>query len=742
MFKKIRLLFLLFCSVLSVTFFIEFCSPKKNNIANTSNIYIGSANCKTCHEKEFNEWKMSDHFKAMQAVNDSSVAGNFNNQIFIADGVKNVFFRKDGKYFINTQSEDGSNRNYEVKYTFGYFPLQQYLIEFPNGKMQAARTSWDAKNKKWFHQYPGQKIQPHDWLHWTGNAQNWNTMCAVCHSTKLQKNYNTEKDGYTTTYSEINVSCESCHGAGKLHADYINGDYKKGNKIAGSYLKLVAADEQVAQINTCAPCHARASAISSNSFNAEMQSNELLDYLIPESPTTENYHADGQANNEDYIYTSFAESKMFYRGVKCSNCHNPHSGKLIRTGNLVCMQCHTPEHNTSTHTFHATGSAGAECKNCHMPGKAYMGNDMRFDHTFRVPRPDLSVKYNMPNACNNCHTNKSAQWASDAVIKWYGKNRKYSFAEDLIPGSKTGTPAETHLLQLMADTSVPAIVQSAAVKYLGEHHSNSSVNSLLQSLHHTDAIVRYQTLNSLTNFPSSVWMNAAGNLLSDKVKAVRIAAAQLYCVLPDNEIPSSFFAAYTSAKKELENYLSYQTDFAVGNVMLGDYFLKTKNYTGAEKFYKKALQKDSNMNYVRLNLSSVYNINSKNKDALNILLEAQKIDPKNDRIYYNLALLYVEMGNKQEAAVAFEKAITLHTVNPRLFYNYGLLLDGMGNIKKSIAVFRQGLIIEPQNPDLNYVLALAYIKNGQQAKAKVVSIFLQKTYPDNPDYQQLLQTLQ
>ena len=242
-------------------------------------------------------------------------------------------------------------------------------------------------------------------------------MCASCHSTNLQKNYNIDSDSYDTTFSVINVSSESCHGAGQSHIDFISGDdYWNGKRIPGSYLHLDKGSGQLAQINTCAPCHARKSNLSASLI----QSGEIMDNYIPEIPTTEHFHADGQVNDEDYIYTSFLQSKMFRRDVKCSNCHNPHSGNILFAGNQLCLQCHAKTYYDPSHTFHPAGITGSECKSCHMPGKLYMGNHLRHDHSFRVPRPDLSVKYGTPNACTNCHANKTPQWAADAVIKWYG----------------------------------------------------------------------------------------------------------------------------------------------------------------------------------------------------------------------------------------------------------------------------------------------------------------------------------
>ncbi len=741
--KKNTYIIAICCFLVSGTLLLQDCSPKNNNkvITADSASFVGSVTCQKCHAKEFADWQVSDHQRSMLPANDSSVLGDFNDKSFEADGVKSRFFKKDNKFYINTQDGEGNYTDFEVKYTFGYYPLQQYLIEFPAGKMQATRVSWDSKNKKWFHQYPNQKIPPHDWMHWTGNAQNWNTMCAACHSTNLQKKYDVETDTYHTTYNEINVSCENCHGAGKSHLDYINGDYKKGNKIPGSMIKMEKGVGQIAQINNCAPCHARAASITAESFNPGHQTGEIMDHLIPDIPSDEHYYADGQANEEDYIYTSFAESKMFRHGIKCSNCHNPHTGKTIFPGNNLCMQCHAPEYNQVKHTMHQTGTEGAECKNCHMPGKLYMGNDLRNDHTFRVPRPDLTVLYGTPNACNNCHNGKSAKWAADAIVKNYGSKRKYHFAEDLIPGSKRDAKAEPHLLRILNDTSAPEIIQATALHYLANHTTQNSANALLKALNSKDAQMRYRALKSLDALDANTWMNTAGILLTDKVRAVRIAAAELYNNIPADRIPSNFYPAFTAAKQELEKYLYYQTDFAIGNVMLGDFYLKQKDYTNTEKFYLRALKKDSTYNYVRTNLSASYNAMGRNSDALKVLLEANRIDPKNENIYYNLALLYFELNMLAESDNCFAKAVALNSPNPRVYYNYGILLQQKGNRSKAESILLKGLQLSPLDAGLNYALSLMYLQLSEFEKAMAPALILKKNYPPTTEYQQLFQRL-
>ncbi|MBL7850932.1 MAG: tetratricopeptide repeat protein [Cyclobacteriaceae bacterium] len=700
--------------------------------------FAGSASCQSCHTKQFQDWQQSDHFLAMQEAADSTVRGDFNNRTLVADGVTSRFFKRDGKYFINTQGDDGKNHDYEVRYTFGYFPLQQYLIEFSGGRLQPARASWNSRDGRWFHQYAGQKIPPHDWLHWTGNGQNWNTMCATCHSTNLRKNYAFTSDSYQTTWTDINVGCESCHGPGSKHIAYVQSpDYSQGARLPNSALYYSRDTLPRQQLNTCAPCHARKADISAELLRTD----ELLDDLIPQVISTEFYHADGQIRDEDYEYGSFAQSKMYHLGIRCSNCHQPHSGKLVKTGNDLCMSCHVPKYNTKEHTFHALNTEASQCVSCHMTTQTYMGNDVRRDHSFRIPRPDQSVSFGTPNACNGCHTNQSASWAAKAVVDWYGPKRAYHFSDDLVPGSQLDEKSGAHLARLLADRSQPAITRATAATYLGRLPAPESLAALQAALTDKQAIVRYYTLRALQSFPPDAWMQAAAPCLNDGVRAVRIAAADLFHQLPKDRIPSAWLAYYQKADAENRQYLSYQTDFAVGNVMLADYELQGGDHAGAIAHYVRGLQKDSLMNYARFNLASAYNALGKNDEALKTLKEAVAVDPKNDRAYYNLGLLCYEMQDEKAAEENFRRALRLNSRFPGLYYNYGLLLQQRGDSKEAERILLRGYDLEPFANNLNYALAVLYLQQRQPEKAMRHAAVLRRQDPNNPDYQGIFKSL-
>ncbi len=699
--------------------------------------FVGDKKCGSCHGKEYADWQISDHAMAMLPAGDSTVEGDFNDEVFSANGVRSHFFKKDKSFFVNTQGDDGAYHDYQVKYTFGVHPLQQYLIQFPGGRLQTLRESWNVKEKKWFHQYPGQSLDPHDWLHWSRGAQNWNAMCAACHSTNLQMNYNVDADSFNTTWSLINVSCEACHGPGKKHVEYVSAeDYGKKEKVAGSYLVLHSNQSSEEQTVTCAPCHSRRLIVDERPFT----SLQLLDHYIPEVPHSPMYYGDGQIHDEDYEFESFTQSRMYMHNVKCSNCHNPHSGKLLMMGNALCLQCHQKSLDAPSHTFHPVNSEGSQCINCHMPASTYMVLDERRDHSMRVPRPDQSVKFGTPNACNKCHAGKTTQWAADQVVKWFGPERRYHFSDDLLPGTLGDTSAAAHLNKLSSpDTNVPAIIRATALYYMALDYNSANLKPLVNGLQDQNSLVRYEALSSLKFYPFRQWKSEALPLLNDQVKGVRVAAANLLLEFSDS-IENNYDGSFSSAKKELEDFLALNAAEPSGRVMMADVQSRLKNYPAAEKDYVKALQMDSLLIPARINLSTMYDIIGKKEEALKQLKIASRIEPYNEQVNYYLGLMYAELKDNSSAAAYFEKAAAV-SKNTRVFYNYGLLLEQMKRDDEAEKIYRRGLKVDPDDHDLNYIMALFYYKHKRNAEALPYAVKLMQMMPKDPGYQELYQAI-
>ncbi|AUS04371.1 multiheme c-type cytochrome [Pseudotamlana carrageenivorans] len=716
---------------ISVIFFflILFASCKKNvykdNVSTEALAhhepasYIGSKTCVECHNEAYQKWQGSHHDLAMQVANDATVLGNFNDHKTTIDGVSYHFFKRDNKFIVAVKEVDKSIKEYEISFAFGFTPLQQYLVDFDKGRKQVLRVTWDSVKKKWFHQYSGDTIVPNDWLHWTKGAQNWNTMCAECHSTNLQKNYNAETDAFHTTYDEINVTCESCHGPASQHVKWASN--KEGGQYQDHILKGHAQDEQ---LTLCAPCHARRSKLTPNLEPGK----SFEDQYLLQKLSTNFYHGDGQIDEEDYVYGSFLQSKMYMNGVKCTDCHDPHSMELKFDGNQLCLQCHVPaKYNTEKHHFHKQGTESALCINCHMTGKLYMGNDFRRDHSFRVPRPDQSVKHGTPNACTGCHADKTDAWAAKMVETWYGTDRLDHFSESLLLSTNTDlTVAErTKLEAFINDLSYPEIARATVIDNL-PFVNQSQYAAFFTALDDESALVRYSALMKFRPLPAENRKTIAEKMLNDSKKLVRIGAAQIVNDLDPDTFAEPHRTALLKANEEYNIMLYSSADFSNGRMQLGDFYLQKQDYTEAIKQYNMAIKMDSLLIPVYTNLATAYSLVKHYDESLNTLNTWSRLEPKQGRPHFLKALLFFEIDKPEEAVSELKKAIQLNPKDGRSMYNLATYYyQDNKDLSAAKKYINQALKVEPGNPNYEYLLALIYQNLGENEKAKRIISRLQ-----------------
>ena len=461
--------------------------------------YVPRGQCIECHADQHADWKGSHHDVGMDHATETSVLGDFDDASFTNHGITSRFFKKDGKFFVNTEGPDGKLHDYEILYTIGWEPLQQYLIDIGDGRLQCLQVTWDTEKKRWYHIQPD-RITPEDRLHWTGMQFNANFMCIECHVTGYDRAYNADTNGYASTWHDIDVGCQACHGPGSNHVAWARGG--GDDPTMGLEVKLKSADPLV-QVDGCARCHARRVHVSDVHGHGE----PLLDHMAARLLVEPLYHADGQILDEVYVYGSFVQTKKFHKGVRCTDCHDPHSAALKHEGDALCMQCHQenpPErfptlrrirYDTPEHHFHTPGTPGSHCVDCHMPAKTYMGVDPRRDHSFRVPRPDLTMKIGTPNACNGCHTDKEARWAVEEIVK-----RHRSFLTGRIEAGHFGLAFEAarrnepaafrSLARLANEQGEPAIVRATAVHYLQRYEPSEAVRAIAPTLIDENGLVR------------------------------------------------------------------------------------------------------------------------------------------------------------------------------------------------------------------------------------------------------------
>ena len=485
--------------------------------------YVGRSACVECHQDQAKAFAGSHHDRAMDIATDDTVLGDFDDATIEHDGLTSRMFRDGDRFMVHTEGEDGRMQDFQVKYVFGVEPLQQYMVEFDRGddmpdsqiaRLQVLRISWDTIEKRWFYLRPpdvDDKLAADDPLHWTGVAQRWQTMCADCHSTNLQRNFDARTSRYHTTFSEIDVSCEACHGPGSLHIELANSKSLFWDRHYKYGLARLKGKDPEPQLQACAPCHSRRGVLDA----AFKPGDEFCDHYSLELLQDSTYFADGQIKDEVYVYGSFIQSRMYHKGVRCTDCHDPHSLELKHPGNETCTSCHqhaAGKYDVPSHHHHLPGTPGAMCVNCHMPHRTYMDVDPRRDHSLRVPRPDLSVKLGTPNACSSCHVEDQIesidpqtgsalqeyadwleasaagneqvaeairatdQWCDQACEKWYGADRKKPshFSEPIVAfreSVQTGDNVEQSIremltLALQSDDQAPAIARASALSEL------------------------------------------------------------------------------------------------------------------------------------------------------------------------------------------------------------------------------------------------------------------------------------
>ncbi len=693
-------------SVIAVTLALTGCGQQDGGPE-----FVGRDTCAECHQTETKLWTGSHHDLAMQTANDTTVLGDFNDATFTHYGVTSTFYKRDGKFLVHTDGLEGELQEYEIAYTFGVTPLQQYLIEFPDGRYQALSVMWDTRpenegGQRWFHLYPNDSIPFTDELHWTGPNQNWNYMCAECHSTDLRKNYHLEDNSYETTWAEIDVSCEACHGPGSQHVAWAHGYQEEEHYGPDKGLVVQLKDprdgawefapgasiayrtkrrQSRIQIETCARCHSRRGTIVDEYEYGHL----LMDTHLPRVLEQGLYHVDGQILDEVYVYGSFLQSRMYQAGVTCSDCHNPHSLNRVAEGNALCARCHLATvFDTPQHHNHPNGSQGARCVECHMPSETYMVVDPRRDHSFRVPRPDLSELYQTPNACNECHDKRSFEWATQAMVRWYGTGwRARPQYADVIYSGRTGRPtADAGLAALVEDMTAPAIARATAVSLLRSYRTPEAGRALGLALRDADPMVRLQAVRLLDQLPDEPRLGATLELISDSVRAVRVEAARIAATVPTDMLTP---ATRTVVDSAVEEYIAAQlanADRAISHLNLGVFHTLRGEYQQAEDAYRTALRVEPRFTQTYVNLADLYRLLGQEAEGESLLREALQIAPQDATVHHALGLLLTRRNRLGEALESFRRASELQPDNARFSYVLAVAVNTAGEVDQAITV--------------------------------------------------------
>ncbi len=696
--------------------------------------FVGSEQCVDCHQAEVEAWKGSHHELAMQHASSESVLADFNDHRFVFNGKENRFFKKGNEFWVYIENQTGEFKEYKISYTFGVDPLQQYMVEFDDGRVQLIPFAWDSRREqeggqRWFHLYPDMK--PHDEFYWTNAGQNWNFMCADCHSTNLQKNYDTQTNRYSTTWSEINVGCEACHGPASDHVTQANLNVKNqssswqphygfdrdlkqsvANWVYKEGHSTLQPSEIVStnQVRTCAQCHSRRTQLNETKDHVK---GSFLDRYRLSLITPELYHHDGQIYDENYVYGSYLQSAMAEKGVTCTNCHDPHSATLKIPEEAVCSQCHiASEYTSEKHTFHEAGTEASKCTTCHMPETTYMQVDPRRDHSWHVPRPDLSQHIQTPNVCTSCHEDKDNQWATKQLAEWFPQSEyqnQQHFSVAFYAGSIGHKDAGNALAYTAQNLQESPIIRASSLERLSGTTGKNTLVSLARAVKHENALIRLGAVAGSAGYSFTDRWQILEPLLNDPVLSIRTEAAGSL-VTSWHEMNPLQRETLQPALDEYIEVQMFNSDRGFGRTNLANVYRSLGQLEKAKLWYRGAIEIEPYFEASYINYADLYRAMGKEKDAQAVLLQGQKANPDSSSLPYSYGLSLFREGQTEQATAYLKQAAETAQNNDQYWYVYGLAAEKQ-NVRESNSALEQAYKIS-RNPEQLYARCEVLARNS------------------------------
>ncbi len=700
--------------------------------------YAGSESCRKCHAAEFEKWHGSNHGQAERNISAEADNKAFEPKQTLVHGkdTSEMFLDAAGLAKILTLGLDKQRHAYQPVRVIGNNPLRQFLIPAPGGRLQTCDVSLDPAKNEWFDVYGTDERIPGDWGHWTGQGMNWNAMCAACHNTRLRKNYEPRTNSYHTSMAEMSVGCESCHGPMKEHVVWQEKPPVGVTKDPS--IKKLTRDQM---LETCAACHARRAEITGDLIPGE----SFYDHFsLTVTAGTDTFYPDGQIRDEDYEVTSFLSSRMHAAGVRCVDCHDPHTGKRLAAGNQLCMNCHTapradfptaPPIDPVSHSHHGPDSTGNQCTSCHMPVTNYMQIHPRHDHSYSIPDPRLTKETATPNACNRCHADKDTEWAISSYKSFYGEkpDRPSRTRALLVASARRGEPAARDgLIRLLESPEVPAWKASACHLLARWANDPAVIDALLKQVSDKSPLVREAAVRELayaTREGNEKVRSALRPLLDDSIRSIRVAAAWALCESLDLD---------SRAGKELVHMLDLNSDQPTGRMQLSQFALRRGDTTAAIRQMRKAIEWDPNSPPFHHDLAILLSTTGDAQGAVNSMKEAVRLDPQNAEYFYKLALALNETGFTADSTAALEKTVQLDPGYARAWYNLGLAYSGGRQPQRAIAALHQAESADPNDAAIPYARATIHAQLGQKQDAMEAAARALQLRPDYTEAKQLI----
>jgi len=714
----------------------------------------GTAECQACHASQAHDWQQSHHAKAMQIPDRQTVLAPFAGEVATYDGLSARFSKAVESAPVEEQDQTGSVKNtlvhlkkedpsafvialedagrpeaggvYQVRYTFGFSPLQQYLIEKAPGQNQVAPFAFDTRpeslgGQQWYHLDEKLGETRHPRLDWDQPLQSWNGMCADCHSTGVRRGFDPESNRFSTSFTGVAVECTSCHlphaiasgpseefsdesarlmggpaAAGEGISDPTGGHWVLGptDRIA-SWVGVPRSEQPMEQ---CYACHALRAPLRDGIELGE----PFLDQFKPELLRAPFYSATGQIEEEVFVYGSFEQSRMRAAGVQCIDCHDPHTANLRAEGDALCASCHQSDvYEAQRHHAHPL-SASVECVDCHMPGRMYMGVDFRRDHQFARPDPTLAKELGGRDVCQDCHEDRFVAWQE---IKRNAQATMLPGVErawiDGALGAATNTEVTNHhearqqYWRLHGTEATPRTDQRYLSVIADENRTPLERASLIATRSQA-TIARWIALPSwqdLMQAPPAMVMATALEKMSEvgrlpdewiaegclhTLRVVRVAAAGL----PE----AAALPACSNAINELATASGQIAWRAEGRLADAARAMGEGRRSEAKDLLDRAIQQDPYAVGPYINQADIFRLEGDERASMAILDQGLSALPGNGMLLYSRALSAVRAGDTDGALTFIRRARQADADQLEYLMIEVLLLERLGEPQEAIAV--------------------------------------------------------
>jgi predicted CXXCH cytochrome family protein len=658
--------------------------------------FVGSAACARCHQDDYEQWKQSLHVRMTKPIAEAEVLGDFGGARLAAHGRAFEFGRTNGQPFMRVSSGGRPPETFPVDFTLGFKRYQGYLSRLADGRMYVLPAFWHVDTGRWL---DWKEITPiPDGAH--DLRQIWNSNCFNCHATNIARGFEVTSKTFNTTWTEMGIGCEACHGPGRRHIDLIDAAYKDPSLKPGGTLEIYTSSTGTARqsFDTCGYCHGNKKNIFTGFTAGSRYEDFALPFLIsapiPETDLQGEFWPDGRPNRFNRTQ-ALAGSGCFKSGeVACTSCHvahgspNPFSLRVDigkgRDGDRLCTQCHSEYVATDApaggaalerHTFHAANSAGSRCIGCHMSDVNWRLLIRRRDHTFEAPVPEITTAFGVPNACTTCHDNRPPEWAATQMDRMWGNGERrraaLSVADTMYRAGSGDSRAVPDLARLAVDRSQSLIIRASAVEFLEQFASGTagsasadaqSQTSFYKPKSSTRADTGIRTPGAVKLTPAQV--NALIGAASDPEPVVRAHAVTALLATGERERILSPLTA-----RLMDPARVVRARVAEGLLALG--IAELPGAAGAllakaQEEYIMALNDFPDVPDNHAALGWLFAERGRTADALAAIDNAIKLAPDAARPYVIKGVLAARDGRFDEAAQLWRKAKTLQPRYPNI----------------------------------------------------------------------------